>query len=47
MDFASAAIRIPAAAQPNAASAAISGTSSIPQLGCDPNTIATSMGTQP
>ena len=38
---------MPKDAQPNPPSAAMNGTSSIPQLGSSPNTIATSIGTQP
>ena len=42
-----AAMKIPKEAQPNPAIAAISGTSSIPQLGLSPKIIATSIGTVP
>ncbi len=39
--------RIPKHAQPNPAIAPKNGTSSIPHAGASPNTIATSIGTQP
>ena len=44
-DFA--AMKMPEKAHPNPDSAAISGTSSMPQLGFSPNTTATSIGTHP
>src|ERR687889_443203 len=47
MDFALAAMKMPKPAQPKPASAAMNGTSSMPQLGSRPNTTATSIGTQP
>ena len=45
--FALAAMKMPKQAQPNPASAAIGGTSSMPQLGFRPNATATSIGTHP
>ena len=41
------AMKMPKAAQPKPDSAAMRGTSSIPQLGSSPKTIAISIGTQP
>ena len=40
-------MKIPKHAQPKPASAAMNGTSSMPQLGSRPKHIATSIGTQP
>src|SRR5687767_977102 len=47
IDFDRPAIMMPNDAQPKPASAAMNGTSSIPQLGSSPKTIATSNGTHP
>ena len=42
-----AAMKMPQAAQPKPARAAMNGTSSMPQAGLSPKGIATSIGTQP